>query len=228
MSIQFDFCSSEREVVTVHGHSHVRHGVVQFQWRWSVSSVPIRHHLSHVVVLSPTPPFSCRQSGVSPMSTEFLPQFDRFFFVCAVSCGETYVPHVHKHELHIKFSLASSGSARTCDACEQGLLRLERGHRGVQIISRTLVRRLEFASHEWTSHELVTFCILCHAVDPLRRGRNLSCPGRCLSPRAAFEHLQRVNHAIHFVGSLSPPTRGPAVPHPRLCGPPLPSQPLAL
>ena len=43
-------------------------------------------------------------------------------------------------------------------------------HHGVQNISRTLVPRPEVASHESTSHELVTFF---NVVDRLRRGHNL-------------------------------------------------------
>ena len=62
--------------------------------------------------------------------------------------------------------------------------------------------RFEIARHEPTSHEPVSLFMLLHAVDPLRRGRILSCPRRRLFPRAGLDHRQRLGHVVDV---LRPP-----------------------
>ena len=59
---------------------------------------------------------------------------------------------VHEHELHFDLSSVSSGSARP--------VQRTRRHRGVQIISRTIMPRIEVASQESTSRELVLSCFM--------------------------------------------------------------------
>ena len=71
-----------------------------------------------------------------------------FFFIFIVSAGlDSLLVFCLDDE---EFSSASSDSSASCDVCERDLLRLERGHRDVQITSRPPMLKLEVASHEST------------------------------------------------------------------------------
>ena len=177
---------------------------------WCVVVSPLRRRRSHAIH---QPSQSC--FFLSFKRADFLQQFDPSGFVLAAVCVEVLHFHVHERELHLRFSTDSSGSADACDVCMQGLLCLERRHRGVQDVTRTLMPREPRVDISPTRDLLH----VVHAVDRLRRCRITFGLRRCFLPRTQLEHLRRFCVPFPLI-SLSPPTLGQAVPR-------FPSQPVA-